>query len=103
MKKVIQIKFFDNDFGSQALGTMRAMALCVDLEKADKKDILREFKNIIHTLANLRKITHDDTWPDVEPEYFDKCKIEILDYLPKEWFNSESVVYDFNDGESHLL
>jgi len=101
--KAIQIKFFDNDFCSAAKGAVEALALTLDLTTTPKAFILDEFKSLIFHLANTHYRTGEKGYNEVPAEYWDSCTIKSLDYIPKEWNNSESIVYNFETGEVTIL
>lgn len=101
--KAIQIKFFDNDFCSAALGAARALVMVVDIVDEPEEVVLEEFKFLIHRLANAGHRVGESGYNEVSAEYFNKCTVERLTYIPKEWFNSESVVYDVEEGKLTLL
>lgn len=97
--KAIWIKFYDNDFNSAAYGAMRALSMVLDLTTAPEEFILKEFKFLIHHLANIDVRLGKSGYSGVKPEYFDKCTIESLTYVPKGWYNSETILYDFEEME----
>jgi len=101
--KAIQIKFFDNDFCSAALGAAKALVMVVDITTEPEGIVLEEFKFLIHRLANTDNRIGKSGYSETKPEYFDRCTVERLTYIPKEWFNSESVVYDVEEGKLTLL
>lgn len=98
--KSIWIKFCDNDFCSQALGAVKALDLVLDLTTAPEEFILEEFKFLMHRLANVKHRLGESGYHEVKSDYFDAhCTIESLTYVPKGWYNSETIVYDFEKGE----
>lgn len=102
--KAIWIKFCDNDFCSQARGAIYALHLVLDLTTAPEEFILKEFKFLMHRLANIKHRMGESGHHEVPEDYFDQhCTIESLTYVPKGWFNSETVVYDFDEGEIHII
>jgi hypothetical protein len=101
--KAVQIKFFDNDFCSAALGAAKALVMVVDITDEPEEVVLEEFKFLIHRLANAGHRVGESGCSEVSAEYFDKCTVEKLTYVPREWSNSESVVYDVEEGKITLL
>ena len=101
--KAVRIKFFDNDFNSAALGAAKALAMVLDVTTAPEEFILSEFKFLIHRLANIHRRSGDSGYAEIESEYFDECTIELLTYVPKGWDNSETVIYDIEEGRLTLL
>jgi hypothetical protein len=101
--KAIRIKFFDNDFCSAALASLEALGWVLDLDNAPNDFILEEFKFLIHRLANIKKRSDKSGHSGVSKEYFDKCTIESLTYIPKEWDNSETVIYDFSEMNTYTI
>ena len=95
--KAIRIKFFDNDFCSQAKAALEAIVWVLDLNTAPNEFILSEFKFLIHRLANIRDRLGMSGHSPVPENYFDSCTIESLTYVPREWNNSETVIYDFDE------
>ena len=96
--KAIWIKFYDNDFCSAALGAVKALSLVLDLTTAPEEFILKEFKFLIQRLADTKSRLGIGGYTPVTENYFDKCTIESLTYVPKGWYNSETIVYDFDEG-----
>jgi len=101
--KTIKITFFDNDFGGAAKGAMEALSYVIDLDETPEDFILKEFKLLIHLLANINYRTGESGYSEVNKSYWDSCTVKILDYIPKEWNNSESVVCNTETGEVTLL
>ena len=101
--KAVQIKFYDNDFCSAALGTLQALNLLIDLTTAPKAFILDEFKQLISHLANIDYRSGESGYSKVDSDEWDECEIKLLSYIPKDWNNSESVVYNCETGEVTLL
>jgi len=101
--KAIWIKFYDNDFNSDAYGAMEALSMVLDLTTAPEEFILKEFKFLIHHLANMGFRLGELGRNEVKSEYFDKCTIESLTYVPKGWYNSETIVYDFEEMKLALM
>ena len=98
--KAIWIKFCDNDFNSAAYGAMRALDMVLDLTTAPEEFILKEFKFLMHHLANIKYRLGKSGHHEVDFDYFDRhCTIESLTYVPKGWYNSETILYDFEKGE----
>jgi len=97
--KAIWIKFHDNDFNSAAYGAMRALSMVLDLTTAPEEFILKEFKFLIRHLANMNVRLGRAGYSETKPEYFDNCTIESLTYVPKGWYNSETIIYDFEKME----
>jgi len=98
--KAIWIKFGDNDFNSAAYGAMKALAMVLDLTTAPEKFILEEFKFLMHHLANTEYRLGKSGYHEVSKDYFDQhCTIESLTYVPKGWYNSETILYDFEEME----
>ena len=98
--KAIWIKFCDNDFNSAAYGAVRALNMVLDLTTAPEELILKEFKFLIHHLANINYRSGRSGYHEVSKDYFDQhCTIESLTYVPKGWYNSETMVYDFEEME----
>ena len=98
--KSIWIKFGDNDFNSQAYGAMRALDMVIDMTTAPEEFILKEFKFLMHHLANIKYRLGKSGHHEVSKDYFDQhCTIESLTYVPKRWYNSETIVYDFEKAE----
>lgn len=101
--KAIRIKFFDNDFCSLARAALKAMTYVLDLDTAPNEFILSEFKFLIHRLANTKTRLGISGYSGVSKNYFDKCTIESLTYIPKEWNNSETVVYSFDELNIYII
>lgn len=101
--KAVKIRFFDNDFGSQAIGALEALSLIMDLTTEPKEEILREFKLLIHNLANVNFRREKPGYREVSFEYFDKCTIASLRYVPKTWENGEAIICDFSKDRITLL
>ena len=101
--KAVRIKFFDNDFCSAALGAAKALTMVLDITTEPEDLVLEEFKFLINHLANINDRLGKSGHGEVSAGYFDKCTVEKLTYVPKEWFNSESVIYDIEEGKLTLL
>ena len=111
--KSIQIKFYDNDFRSAAYAAMRALEIVLDLTTEPVDNILTEFKFLIHHLANTQFRLDKQKYPykpdnqrnprEVKLEYFDRCTVVALSYVPKGWFNSETILYDFDNLKILML
>jgi len=101
--KALQIKFYDNDFCYAALGALQALNLLIDLTSDPKDFILKEFKLLMSHLSNVHYRSGKSGYSKVDEDEWDDCEIEMLSYVPKEWFNYESVVYNFETGEVTLL
>lgn len=101
--KAIRIRFFDNDFCSPAKAALEAIVWVLDLDTAPNEFILNEFKFLIHRLANTKNRLGMNGHSGVSKNYFDKCTIESLTYVPREWDNSETVFYDFDELSVHLI
>jgi len=101
--KTIKITFFDNDFVSQAIGAMEALALIIDIKTASEVFILNEFKLLMHHLSNVNFRSGESGYSEVMKDYWDDCTIKSLDYVPKKWNNAETVVYNCETGEVTLL
>lgn len=98
--KAIWIKFCDNDFNSEAYGAMEALSMVLDLTTAPEEFILKEFKFLIHRLANINHRLGESGYSEIDFDYFDQhCTIEPLTYIPKGWYNSETILYDFEKME----
>jgi hypothetical protein len=82
---------------------MDALALIVDLETAPEAFILNEFKSLIHHLANTHFRSGKSGYSEVAKDYWDHCTLKSLDYIPKEWNNSETVVYNCETGEVTII
>lgn len=82
---------------------MEALSLIIDLETASEVFIFNEFKSLIHHLSNVGYRSGKPGYNEVPVEYWDHCTIKTLDYIPKEWNNSESVVYNCETGEVTIL
>jgi len=102
-RKAFQIKFYDNDFVSAAFASLNGLNTVLDLTKESEEDILREFKFFIHQFSNINVRFKNQGYHYTAPEYFNKCTIESFHYIPKEWFNSESLVYNIETGEVTIL
>jgi len=101
--KTIKITFFDNDFCNQAMGAMKALSLIINLETASEVFVLNEFKSLIHHLSNTNFRSGKSGYSEVTEDYWDRCIIKTLDYIPKEWNNAETVVYNCETGTVELL
>ena len=97
--KAIRIRFFDNDYRSPAIAALNALAVVMDLCTVDPIRILVEFKFLIHYLSNVDP-SRDHK---VCATYFDKCAIETLDFVPSSWDNSETVVYNCEEGNVFII
>jgi len=101
--KSIQIKFYDNDFVGAAKGALQALNLIIDLTAEPKEFILKEFKFLISYLSNINYRSGKSGYSKVDDKYWNNCEIEFLTYIPKTWFNSESVVYNFETAEIEII
>ncbi len=101
--KTIQITFFDNDFSMAAKSSLESLVYTIDLTKVPIDFILTEFKLLISHMANINYRTGESGYSKTDKDYWDSCTIKLLDYVPKEWNNSESVIYNFETGEVIIL
>lgn len=101
--KAIWIQFGDNDFGSAAYGAMKALSMVLDLTTAPEEFILKEFKFLIHHLANINNRQGKSGHSEVGFDYFGNCTIESPTYVPKGWHNSETILYNFEEMKIVLL